>query len=122
MATKAKSLATKKKVKKSPAKKVVKKVATKKSVKKVSVKKAATKKTPAKKTVVKKAVAKKAATMITLKKLDLFWLHSSCPVRVQIITLDAVIRAKLLYGMESTQLGETELKRVDQIHLKAMKK
>ncbi len=68
MATKAKSLATKKKVKKSPAKKVVKKVATKKSVKKVSVKKAATKKTPAKKTVVKKAVAKKAATKKTPAK------------------------------------------------------
>ncbi len=60
--------------------------------------------------------------MATLKKLDLFWLHSNCPARVKIITLDAVIRAKLLYGMESAQLGETELKRLDQIHLKAMRK
>ena len=63
-----------------------------------------------------------AATMITLKKLDLFWLHSSCPVRVKIITLDAVIKAKLLYGLESAKLGETELKRLDLFHLKAMRK
>ena len=33
--------------------------------------------------------------MATLKKLDLFRLHSDCPARVKIITLDAAIRAKL---------------------------
>ena len=60
--------------------------------------------------------------MATLKKLDLFWLHSDCPTRIKVITLDAVIRSKLLYGMESAKLGETELKRLDQIHLKAMRK
>ncbi len=60
--------------------------------------------------------------MATLKKLDIFWLHSNCPARIKIITLDAVIRSKLLYGMESAKLGETELKRLDNIHLKAMRK
>ncbi len=60
--------------------------------------------------------------MATMKKLDLFWLHGDCPTRVKNITLDAVIRAKLLYGMESAKLGETELKRLDQIHLQAMRK
>ena len=60
--------------------------------------------------------------MATLKKLDFFWLHSNCPARVEIITLDAMIRAKLVYGTESAQLGEVELKRLDNIHLKAMRK
>ncbi len=60
--------------------------------------------------------------MVTLKKLDLFWLHSNCPARIKIITLDAVIRSKLLYGTESAQLGEAELKRLDNTHLKAMRR
>ncbi len=70
-----------------------------------------------------KGTRKKIQTcMATLKTLDLFWLHSDCPARIKIITVDAVIRAKLLYEMESAQLGEPELKRLDQIHLKAMRK
>ena len=70
-----------------------------------------------------KEIGKRIQTcMATLKKLDIFWLHSDCPARVKVITLDAVIRAKLLYGMESAKLGETELKRLDKIHLKAMRK
>ncbi len=60
--------------------------------------------------------------MATLKKLDFFWLHSNCPARAEIITLDAMIRAELVYGTESAQLGEVELKSLDNIHLKAMRK
>ncbi len=43
-------------------------------------------------------------------------------MRFKIITLDAVIKAKLLYGLESAKLGEPELKRLDIFHLKAMRK
>ena len=45
-----------------------------------------------------------ATTMVTMKKLDLFWRHSDCPTAVKIYTAEAVLRAKLLYGLESTQL------------------
>ncbi len=60
--------------------------------------------------------------MATLRKLDLLWLHSNCPARVTIITLDAAIRPKLLYWLESAQLGEAELRKLDLIHLKTMRK
>ncbi len=62
--------------------------------------------------------ARLANTMTVLKKLDLFWLHSDCPTRIKIIALDAIIRAKLLYGLESAQLGEGALKKLDVFHLK----
>ena len=54
-----------------------------------------------------------ASTMITLKKLDMFWRHSNCSTRVKVTTLDAVIRSKLLYGLDSAQLHEAELKRLN---------
>ena len=60
--------------------------------------------------------------MTVLTKLDLFWLHSDCPTRVKIIALDAIIRAKLLYGLESAQLGEEALKKLDISNLKTMRK
>ena len=36
--------------------------------------------------------------------------------------MDAVIRSKLLYGLDTAQLNEPELKRLDQVQLKAIRK
>ena len=60
--------------------------------------------------------------MITLKKLDIFWLHSNCPAKFKLQAADAIIRTKILYGLESAQLGEPELKRLDLIQLKIFRK
>ena len=49
-------------------------------------------------------------TMTILKQLDLFWRHGSCQIKIKLIALDAVIRSKLLYGMETAQLNEPQLK------------
>ena len=47
-------------------------------------------------------ISRKISTcMITLKKLDNFWAHSSCPTRVKLGVLYAVIRSKLSYVLES---------------------
>ena len=53
-----------------------------------------------------------------MKRLNIFWLHSNCPAKFKLIAADAVIRTKLLYGMESAQLGEAELKRINTVQLK----
>ena len=72
---------------------------------------------------IKKEIGRRIAnTMITLKKLDLFWRHSNCSTKTKIIALDAVIRAKLLYGIDSAQLNEGDLKRLDLFQLKALRK
>ena len=50
---------------------------------------------------------------ITLRKLDLFWRHSSCPVKFKLIALDAVIRSKVLYGIETAHLKEPEYHKLE---------
>jgi hypothetical protein len=56
------------------------------------------------------------------KKLDLFWGHSDCSVRQKLLVHDAVIRSKLMYGLESLQLNESALKRLDTFQLKGLRK
>ena len=60
--------------------------------------------------------------MQILKKLDLFWRHSDCPLAFKVQAMDAVIRSKLLYGLDSAQLNEPQLKRLDVFHLKGLRK
>ena len=63
-----------------------------------------------------------ALTMATMKKLDLFWRHSDCPTHVKVYTADAVLRTKLLYGLESSQLLRSALKRLETFQLKTLRK
>ena len=63
-----------------------------------------------------------AATMATMKKLDIFWRHSDCPTHIKVYTADAVLRTKLLYGMESVQLIPSVLKKIETFQLKVCRK
>ena len=63
-----------------------------------------------------------AATMATMKKLDLFWRHSGCPTHVKVHVADAVLRSKLLYGLESAQLIPSVLKKLETFQLKVLRK
>ncbi len=63
-----------------------------------------------------------ASTMQTLKRLHIHWRHSNCPMRKKLITADAVIRSKLLYGLDSLQLNEPQLKRLDTFQLNILRK
>ena len=53
----------------------------------------------------KEVTARIASCMGTLEKLDLFWRHSDCPERFKLAALHAFIRSKILYGLESAELG-----------------
>jgi len=41
---------------------------------------------------------------------DLFWLPSSCLSQVKILVVSAILKSKVLYGMESAQVNEPQLK------------
>jgi hypothetical protein len=60
--------------------------------------------------------------MSALKSLDTFWRHSNCPKSFKLIAQDAVIRSKLLYGLESAELTNTQLKKLDVFQLKGLRK
>ena len=59
-------------------------------------------------------------TMATMKKLDLFWRHSDCNIAVEFYTADAILRAKLLCGIESAQLIPSVAKRMETLQLKVL--
>lgn len=62
-----------------------------------------------------------ANTMITMKKLDVFWRHSNCDIAIQIYTAEAVLRSTLLYGLESIQLIPSVAKRVETFQQKVLR-
>jgi hypothetical protein len=63
-----------------------------------------------------------AACMAVFNKLHLFWRHSDCSVRLKIQAYDAIIRAKLMYGLESIVFNDTHLRKLDTFHLKGLRK
>ena len=63
-----------------------------------------------------------ANCMTTLKQLDKFWRHSSCPESFKIIVQDAVIRTKVLYGMESAELKKSDMDKLNVFQLKGLRK
>ena len=60
--------------------------------------------------------------MAILKKLDIFWRHCDIQIAFKITTLDAVIRAELLYGLDSAQLTPSQQKRIEVFQLKGLRK
>ena len=60
--------------------------------------------------------------MATLNKLNLFWGRAHCPASFKLHVYDAVIRSKVIYGLESAELTEGDLKILDVFHLKGLRK
>ena len=60
--------------------------------------------------------------MATMKKLDLFWRHSNCDIAIKVYTADAILRAKLLYGLESAQPIPSVAKRMETLQLKVLRR
>ena len=55
----------------------------------------------------KKEVSKRIAeTHVTWKRLEEFWKRGNRELTEQIIVYDAVVRTKLMYGLESLQLNK----------------
>ena len=62
-----------------------------------------------------------AECMATLKRLDLFWGQSTCTKQFKLQVFNAVIRSKLVYGLESIQLNETALTKMNVFQLKGLR-
>ena len=70
-----------------------------------------------------KELTKRIGTCMTiLNKLHLFWRHSDCSVRLKLQVYDAIVRAKLMYGLESVVFNETHVRKLDTFHLKGLRK
>ena len=72
--------------------------------------------------ITKEVRARIAATMGTLKKLEKFWKQSNCPAGVNIQVMDAVIRSKVLYGLETAHLKEGDTKKINAFQMKGLRK
>jgi hypothetical protein len=57
-----------------------------------------------------------------MKKLDLPWRNSDSPTQVKVYKADAVLRSKLLYGLESAQLIPSVLKKLETSQFKLLRK
>ena len=57
----------------------------------------------------------------TLKKLKLFFRHSSCSVKVKYQVYNAIVRAKLMYGLESVHLNASTLNKLDAFQLRGFR-
>ena len=56
-----------------------------------------------------------------LEKLGLFFTSSDCSVRLKLQVLNAILRSKLMYGLESAQLTEGSRQRLDTFQLKGLR-
>ena len=56
------------------------------------------------------------------EKMDIFWGHGDNSMKDKIMVYNAVIRAKLVYGLESIQLTESAKSRLDVFQLKGLRK
>jgi len=63
-----------------------------------------------------------ADTMATWKKLDIFWREADLPIIFKLRVYDAVVKTKLLYGLESAQLNKTNIAKLDVFQLKGLRK
>jgi len=59
---------------------------------------------------------------IILNKLQVFWKKSTCPTKFKLQVFDAVIRSKLVYSLNVTQLPQHLMNRLNTFQLKGLRK
>ncbi len=57
-----------------------------------------------------------------MEKLEEFWKHTDTSLRFKLIVYDAVVRAKLIYGLESAQLNQDHKRHIDTFQRKGLRK
>ena len=60
--------------------------------------------------------------MITWKKLDPYWKSDNASKKWQVIIFDAVVRSKLLYGLETVHLTDAMSKKLDAFQIRGLRK
>ena len=58
---------------------------------------------------------------ITWKRLQTYWKATNASKKWQLLAYDAIIKSKLLYGLETAQVGKAELKRIDAFQLRGIR-
>ena len=59
---------------------------------------------------IKEINRRKSECFLTWEKLETLWKHSDCDAKTKIRIFDAVIRSKLMYGLESLQINDAQKK------------
>ena len=57
-----------------------------------------------------------------LNRLNFFWKKANCPPKFKLNVYDAIIRSKLVYGLETIQLPQSVLSKLDAFQLKGIRK
>jgi retron-type reverse transcriptase len=71
----------------------------------------------------RKEVNRKISQCIVIcKKLQMFWKNPSCPTKFKLHIYDAVIRSKLVYGLESLHLNAGTLSHLNAFQLKGIRR
>jgi len=60
-------------------------------------------------------------TIVTWRRLADFWKHSNCSCKTKLQVYDAVVRTKLMYGLETLQLNESIKKKLDAFQLRGLR-
>ena len=60
--------------------------------------------------------------MAILKKLDIYWRKANPSCSQKLLVYDAIIRSKLLYGLESAAMNQTTKHKLDTFQLKGLRK
>ena len=63
-----------------------------------------------------------ASAMATWRSLDMFWKDVCCTLRNKLLVYNAVIRTKLLYGLETLELSTSQISRLEAFQLKGLRK
>ena len=64
-----------------------------------------------------------SATMVVLKKLDVFWLKSQCSKQIwKLLVYNAVITSKVLYGLETLEPTESASRLLNTFQLRGLRK
>ena len=70
----------------------------------------------------KEVQARMRDAAIVLQRLHIFWRKSNTSFKIKLIVLQAVLFAKILYGLESAELTDAARTKLDQFHFRALRK
>jgi len=63
-----------------------------------------------------------SSCFVVLNRLNFFWRKSNCPVNFKLSVFDAVIRAKLVYGLDVVHLSKHLMQKLNTFQLKGLRK
>ena len=72
--------------------------------------------------IVHELISKIGIAMNEFSNLQRIWSHSNIPIQRKILLFNSLIISKLLYGLDGTQLNESEKRRLDAFHAKCLRR